>query len=361
MTTTDTKLTINFPDFYKKLSIYHGKTELDGWEKLTNKDNNKDGMSYDFNTTFMVNKNLLKQDNNGFYYYEYPIKRDADIINNIKITSTNAKIDVKYKIENNLYTQNEINEFIFLAMGFISQQILIRITFLTHPSNMSEIVYNAKYCLLNSTNDRDFISDYKIINGNFVYNNGNLTKNIINDNEKLTKNNEKLMKNNEKLKKKYEKIKKNIINRYKSLNIYHSDKIKNYGDAMVFLKESSKYGADGISYNHKHMVTLNDKILYKNKDNFYTYVHYPFLFFNNSICDFAENINMTSKNSKISIKYIINNVKYEQSEYGQFISTLTKPLNFGILVTFLETPLEIPELEFSAKKSFLGKKMQKNL
>lgn len=95
---------------------------------------NKDIVStYNETKNFSLGSDDLKIDNYGNYYYEYPVLRISDIVDNIRVEHPNIK--VTYHIGSNtqeyIYNSDTFKEFILISTPF--QRLRIRVTFLERP------------------------------------------------------------------------------------------------------------------------------------------------------------------------------------------------------------------------------------
>jgi len=123
--------------------------------------------------------------------------------------------------------------------------------------------------------------------------------------------------------------------------IKHNNNITNYYDGLKYLINSKM---DIITYDSKIILILyNNNIVNKNSDNNY-YYEYEL----NYDCDIIENIRIETK-IKLYIKYIINNMEYEN-----FDSLLVKNKNLKLKIIFLNKPLSINEIIIHYK-SYLEK------
>ena len=114
-----------------------------------------------------LNVAILEHYKNGDYIYEYEIKKDDDIIENIifdsSVENTQMKIIIGYyEYENNI----DDNTFILCALPYSS--IRLKFIFVNKPTMDDNINISYKCYLLNKS-DRNFLMSNKLSTTSHVY------------------------------------------------------------------------------------------------------------------------------------------------------------------------------------------------
>jgi len=146
---------IDLKEFLANKKIIHSEIATDFTKGLTFfLENEKDADIITYNSTinFLINNiDILKIDYRGLKYYEIPIERAGDIIDNIHLENTNnLNIEVSYIIGNRLFTTEKIKEFVMCAS--IYTEFKIRLTFLEKPKNNNEFKIVFKNHIINRKN-----------------------------------------------------------------------------------------------------------------------------------------------------------------------------------------------------------------
>ena len=107
---------IDLDNFLVNKKIIHSTTATKYIEGLTfflNNEKNADIITYNSTINFLINNiDILKIDYRGLKYYEIPIERAGDIIDNIHLENTgDLNIEICYMIGNRLVTNEKIKEF----------------------------------------------------------------------------------------------------------------------------------------------------------------------------------------------------------------------------------------------------------
>lgn len=114
-----------------------------------------------------LNVAILEHNKNGDYIYEYEIKKDDDIIENIifdsSVENTQMKIIIGYyEYENNI----DDNTFILCALPYSS--VRLKFIFVNKPTMDDNVSISYKCYLLNKS-DRDFLMTNKLSTTSHVY------------------------------------------------------------------------------------------------------------------------------------------------------------------------------------------------
>ena len=167
------KTQIDYNDFIRSKNIMYCDTISDSYECLKLLFETKsDIISYEktyalfvFNTDVLV----LNIDKNNQYYYEYPCKRDADIINNIRFFSTNTDIHMYILLDGKEYNLCDIQELIFVCARY--SDIKFKFIF-SHPPLPTDEIRIQYTCYLINTEDRTRLETSDIITSTHRYSNG---------------------------------------------------------------------------------------------------------------------------------------------------------------------------------------------
>jgi len=151
---------IDLKEFLANKKIIHSETATKLTEGLTFLlENEKDADIITYNSTinFLINNvDILKINDEGNVYYEIPIERIGDIIDNIHLENFKGlNIEVCYMIGNRLFTTEKIKEFVICAS--IYTEFKLRLTFLEKPKNDDEFKIVFRNYLIN-TKDRQLLT-----------------------------------------------------------------------------------------------------------------------------------------------------------------------------------------------------------
>ena len=125
--------TINLQDFLSSKTILHNDTpcEYNNAVKffIENKDN-VDIITYENTRHFsLLNVSVLERDTDGKYFYQFSVKRDGDIIDNIRYESISGiSAQLSYYIGGDKYMPEEVDKFVIASSMYHDFQI--RVTFL---------------------------------------------------------------------------------------------------------------------------------------------------------------------------------------------------------------------------------------
>jgi hypothetical protein len=165
--------TINLKDFLSSKTILHNDTpcEYNNAVKffIENKDN-VDIITYENTRHFsLLNFSVLERDTDGNYFYQFSIKRDGDIIDNIRYESISGiPAQLSYYIGCDKYSPEEVDKFVIVSS--IYHDFQIRVTFLEKPTN-DEFKILSRYYLVN-TEDRKKLATNRVETENIFYGDG---------------------------------------------------------------------------------------------------------------------------------------------------------------------------------------------
>ena len=135
-----------YSDFIKSKIVSHDDnidTYYDGIKHLI--ESKADIVSYNTQKNLLFNVAVLEVDKNGDYIYEYSFERQADIIDNIHIVSSNNNVKMKFIIGEEEY--DHINTFLSVVSQY--QEFKIKLLF-TEPKIDDKISICYRNYLLNS-------------------------------------------------------------------------------------------------------------------------------------------------------------------------------------------------------------------
>ena len=135
-----------YSDFIKSKIVSHNDnidTYFDGIKYLI--ESEADIVSYTTQKNILFNVAVLEVDKNGDYIYEYSLERQADIIDNIHIVSSNNNVKMKFIIGGDEY--DHINTFLSVVSQY--HEFKIKLLF-TEPKIDDKISICYRNYLLNS-------------------------------------------------------------------------------------------------------------------------------------------------------------------------------------------------------------------
>ena len=171
--------TINLQDFLSSKTILHNDTpcEYNNAVKffIENKDN-VDIITYENTRHFsLLNVSVLERDTDGKYFYQFSVKRDGDIIDNIRYESISGiSAQLSYYIGGDKYSPEEVDKFVIASS--IYHDFQIRVTFLEKPTN-DEFKILSRYYLVN-TEDRKKLATSRVETENIIYGNGMTSRKV---------------------------------------------------------------------------------------------------------------------------------------------------------------------------------------
>ena len=115
----------------------------------------------------LFNVGVLEVDKNGDYIYEYSLERQADIIDNIHIVSSNNNVKMKFIIGGEEY--DHINTFLSVVSQY--HEFKIKLIF-TEPKVEDKISICYRNYLLNTDLRKNLIKEHIIKTDTNIYTNG---------------------------------------------------------------------------------------------------------------------------------------------------------------------------------------------
>jgi len=163
---------MEYSDFIKSKIVSHNDnidTYIDGIKYLI--DSKSDIVSYDTQKKLVLfNVAVLEVDKNGDYIYEYLLERQADIIDNIHIISSNSNVKMTYIIGGMEY--DKINTFLSVAAQY--HEFKLKLIF-TDPKVDDKISICYRNYLINSDLRKQIIKKNIIKTDTHVYHSGMCT------------------------------------------------------------------------------------------------------------------------------------------------------------------------------------------
>jgi len=134
---------------------------------LIQNQHNANIITYENARQFVIsNIMVFEKDNNGNYYYQFPVKRDGDLVDNIRFESMNLKANLTFYIGGIKYEQEEFNEFVIISSQF--NEFEIRVNFHEKPSPNDEFKILSRYYLCNPE-ERRLLCTCQVVTKNNVY------------------------------------------------------------------------------------------------------------------------------------------------------------------------------------------------
>ena len=162
-----------YDDFIKSKIVSHNDkidTYSDGIKYLI--ESNADIVSYTTQKNLVLfNVDVLEVDKNGDYIYEYSLERQADIIDNIHIVSSNNSVKMTFNIGGEEY--DNINTFLSVAAQY--HEFKLKLIF-TDPKVDDKISIWYRNYLLNSDLRKQIIKKNIIKTDTHVYHSGMCTR-----------------------------------------------------------------------------------------------------------------------------------------------------------------------------------------
>jgi len=166
--------TINLQDFLSSKRILHNETHCEYNNALRffieNQDN-ADIITYENTRYFsLLNVSVLERDADGNFFYQFSVKRDGDIIDNICYESISGiPAQLSYYIGGDKYMPEEVDKFVIASSMYHDFQI--RVTFLDKQTTNDEFKILSRYYLVN-TDDRKKLATNRVETENNIYMNG---------------------------------------------------------------------------------------------------------------------------------------------------------------------------------------------
>lgn len=166
--------TINLLDFLENKRILHNKTPCEYNNALRffiENQESTDIITYENIKHFsLLNVSVLERDANGKYFYQFSVKRDGDIIDNIHYESISGiQAQLSYYIGGDKYSPEEVDKFIIASSMYHDFQI--RVTFLEKQTCNDEFKILSRYYLINPE-DRKKLASNRVETENIIYYNG---------------------------------------------------------------------------------------------------------------------------------------------------------------------------------------------
>jgi len=165
---------INLNDFLSSKRILHNETPCEFNNALRffieNQDN-ADIITYENTRHFsLLNVSVLERDADGKFFYQFSVKRDGDIIDNISFESISGiPAQLSYYIGGDKYMPEEVDKFVIASSMYHDFQI--RVTFLEKQTCNDEFKILSRYYLVN-TEDRKKLATSRVETENIIYSNG---------------------------------------------------------------------------------------------------------------------------------------------------------------------------------------------
>ncbi len=124
----------------------------------------------------LLNVSVLERDTDGKYFYQFSVKRDGDIIDNIRYESISGiSAQLSYYIGGDKYMPEEVDKFVIVSSMYHDFQI--RVTFLEKQTCNDEFKILSRYYLLN-TEDRKKLATSRVETENIFYANGMTSRKV---------------------------------------------------------------------------------------------------------------------------------------------------------------------------------------
>jgi len=165
---------INLRDFLSSKRILHNETPCEYNNALRffiENQENADIITYENTRHFsLLNVSVLERDADGKFFYQFSVKRDGDIIDNISFESISGiPAQLSYYIGGDKYMPEEVDKFVIASSMYHDFQI--RVTFLEKQTCNDEFKILSRYYLVN-TEDRKKLATSRVETENIIYSNG---------------------------------------------------------------------------------------------------------------------------------------------------------------------------------------------
>ena len=171
--------TMNLQDFLSSKKILHNGTPCEYNNALRvfieNQDN-ADIITYENTRHFsLLNVSVLERDADGNFFYQFSVKRDGDIIDNISFERISGiPAQLSYYIGGDKYMPEEVDKFVIASSMYHDFQI--RVTFLEKQTTNDEFKIHSRYYLVN-TEDRKKLATSRVETENIIYGDGMTRRN----------------------------------------------------------------------------------------------------------------------------------------------------------------------------------------
>lgn len=172
--------TINLQEFLSSKKILHNETPCEYNNALRffiENQGSADIITYENTRHFsLLNVSVLERDTDGKYFYQFSVKRDGDIIDNIRYESISGiHAQLSYYIGGDKYMPEEVDKFVIASSMYHDFQI--RVTFLEKQTCNDEFRILSRYYLIN-TEDRKKLATSRVETENIIYGNGMTSRKV---------------------------------------------------------------------------------------------------------------------------------------------------------------------------------------
>lgn len=166
--------TINLQDFLSSKKILHNRTPCEYNNALRffiENQGSADIITYENTRHFsLLNVSVLERDTDGKYFYQFSVKIDGDIIDNIRYENISGiPAQLSYYIGGDKYMPEEVDKFVIASSMYHDFQI--RVTFLEKQTCNDEFKILSRYYLIN-TEDRKNLATSRVETENIIYGDG---------------------------------------------------------------------------------------------------------------------------------------------------------------------------------------------
>lgn len=171
---------MNLQDFFSSKKILYNETPCEYNNALRffiENQESADIITYENIRHFsLLNVSVLERDTDGKYFYQFSIKRDGDIIDNIRYQSISGiPAQLSYYIGGDKYMPEEVDKFVITSSMYHDFQI--RVTFLEKQTTNDEFKILSRYYLVN-TEDRKKLATSRVETENIIYDNGMTSRKV---------------------------------------------------------------------------------------------------------------------------------------------------------------------------------------
>jgi len=165
---------INLRDFLSSKRILHNETPCEyncALRFFIENQGNADIITYENIRHFsLLNVSVLERDTEGNFFFQFSVKREGDIIDNISFESISGiPAQLSYYIGGDKYMPEEVDKFVIASSMYHDFQI--RVTFLKKQTTNDEFKILSRYYLVN-TEDRQKLATSRVETENIIYGDG---------------------------------------------------------------------------------------------------------------------------------------------------------------------------------------------
>jgi len=165
---------INLRDFLSSKRILHNETPCEyncALRFFIENQGNADIITYENIRHFsLLNVSVLERDTEGNFFFQFSVKREGDIIDNISFESISGiPAQLSYYIGGDKYMPEEVDKFVIASSMYHDFQI--RVTFLKKQTTNDEFKIHSRYYLVN-TEDRQKLATSRVETENIIYGDG---------------------------------------------------------------------------------------------------------------------------------------------------------------------------------------------